>query len=263
MWKEREVRGGVYFVLIFPLPHVGPVLPVPAPSPLPSAILSVKATVPSPSSAPSPIPSPSHTPQATASMSPVQPNDSSKANHSSGGLSDSSLIPPGQHISLAPAHPPSSVVMVKLVQGDNIHTQQLELQETIESFRKKMKELFGGEVIVKYMDEEGDPVIVGYTHNVQHVIKLAQKKTDALLWLTVSTAATSSSSSSFSSSSGTLQSVSVSSPSPCTPSSHSGQSLPPPPQMPPPPIPLSSLSLDEVTIPSAQSSIFSITIFEL
>jgi hypothetical protein len=249
--REREVRGGVYFVLIFPLPHVGPVLPVPAPSPLPSSISPVKATGPSPSPAmtpspltaspaPSPVPLPSHTPQTTSSMPPAQPHyppgpsvqygahpapqsqgapylaqqsgyypghssaaqsvsssltSSSKANHFSGGLSDSSLLPPGQHIFLASAHPPSSVVMVKLVHGDNIRTQQLELQETIESFTKKMKELFGGEVIVKYMDEEGDPVIVGSTHDVQHVIKLAQKKTDGFYRLTVSAAATLSSSS--------------------------------------------------------------------
>ena len=82
--KEREVSC-VYFVLIFPLPHQGPVLPLPAPSPPPSAISPVKATVPSPSPAmtpspmmaspaPSPIPPPSHTPHTAAHMPPPQPH---------------------------------------------------------------------------------------------------------------------------------------------------------------------------------------------
>ncbi len=177
----------------------------PRPSSLPSAILPVKAVLspspamtPSPmmvSPAPSPIPSPSHTPQTTASMPHAQPH-----------------YPPGPSVQYG-AHPapqaqsapyPSQLLMsgyaacpifVKLVKDQKFSRICLEGNETIETFKSKLFALYSTDVIVEYNDEVGDLITILSTDDVQHMMQMAQKNTDGLFRLIVSTTAVPSSSS--------------------------------------------------------------------
>jgi hypothetical protein len=193
-------------------------------------------------------------PPAAYPSQPLAPPSNNPSNVNHGGVLSSSS---STSSSFSSSVPPPSAITVKVVQGDKIYMQKLESQESFESFTKKMRKLFGSEVIVKYVDEEGDFVIVESTINVQHIITLAQKKTDGLFRLIVSAAATSSSSSHEAISFVAPPFGGVGFPSTIPPSSSPYGSGPPlsysshpPPSLPPhgaPPQPLSPLPVDQRT----------------
>jgi hypothetical protein len=65
-------------------------------------------------------------------------------------------------------------VKVKFLHGNHIHLDSLQLDETIETFKGKVRAIFpNGEVIVKYQNSAGNLVNIVKTRNVREVVKLA------------------------------------------------------------------------------------------
>jgi hypothetical protein len=105
-----------------------------------------------------------------------------------------------QYISPAPFPSPavpglssSSSVKVKLAKEGKFAQLRLDMSETIESFKKKLFDMYGCDVVVEYTDPQHGTFTILSSDDVKDVFSLAQKQADGLLCLNVSTAATSSS----------------------------------------------------------------------
>jgi hypothetical protein len=79
----------------------------------------------------------------------------------------------------------ASTVDVKLVYHGKVKIQTLDVNETFDSFMEKLKGLYGRDVNVEYVDEEGDCVEIIRTQDLSNAIELAKKQSSGKLRLLV------------------------------------------------------------------------------
>ncbi len=80
----------------------------------------------------------------------------------------------------------SSSVKVKLAKDGKFALLQLEMSETIKSFKKKLLDMYGCDVVVEYTDPQHGTFVILSSDHVKDVFSLAQKQADGLLCLNVS-----------------------------------------------------------------------------